>query len=248
MASSLLRTCCCTPSTAAAAAAPLAEPRRGATASNVAVRLSQLCSELRWSGGHPTSLFLNRGYTARDSRRQKRFSAVCMVLPAGDTQVESPKVNWESRAVKSFSMSELEARKLRYPNTGTESILLGILTEGTSEAARYLRKNGVTLFGAKEEIIKLLGKADMYYFSPEHPPLTDSAQKALEWAVDPKNIPEGVSDRELSTTMLVLGIWAQKGSGGQKVLEKLGINDEKIAELAATMKNSPASNYQQLVK
>lgn len=60
---------------------------------------------------------------------------------------------------------------------------------GTSEAARYLRKNGVTLFGAKEEIIKLLGKADMYYFSPEHPPLTDSAQKALEWAVDPKNIP-----------------------------------------------------------
>lgn len=35
--------------------------------------------------------------------------------------------------------------------------------------------------------------------------------------------------------MLVLGIWAQKGSGGQKVLEKLGINDEKIAELAATV-------------
>lgn len=60
---------------------------------------------------------------------------------------------------------------------------------GTSEAARYLRRNGVTLFGAKEEIIKLLGKADMYFFSAEHPPLTSSAQKALIWAADPKNKP-----------------------------------------------------------
>jgi len=45
-------------------------------------------------------------------------------------RVEAPKVNWEARAVKSFSMAELEARKLKYPNTGTESLLLGILTEG----------------------------------------------------------------------------------------------------------------------
>jgi hypothetical protein len=65
----------------------------------------------------------------------------------------------------------------------------GWLCVGTSEAARFLRRNGVTLFGAKEEIIKLLGKADMYFFSPEHPPLTSSAQKALAWASDPKNKP-----------------------------------------------------------
>lgn len=38
--------------------------------------------------------------------------------------------------------------------------------------------------------------------------------------------------------MLVLGIWAQEGSAGQKVLEALGINDEKIAELAATVSTS----------
>jgi hypothetical protein len=29
----------------------------------------------------------------------------------------------------------------------------------------------------------------MYFFSPEHPPLTSSAQKALAWASDPKNKP-----------------------------------------------------------
>ena len=56
-----------------------------------------------------------------------------------------------------------------------------------------MRKNGVTLFGAKDEIIKLLGKADMYFFSPEHPPLTTSAQKALNWAIDTKNRPGNCS-------------------------------------------------------
>jgi hypothetical protein len=60
---------------------------------------------------------------------------------------------------------------------------------GTSEAARFLRRNGFTLSGVREEIVKLLGKADMYFFSPEHPPLTESAQKALNWATDEKNIP-----------------------------------------------------------
>jgi hypothetical protein len=57
---------------------------------------------------------------------------------------------------------------------------------GTSQAARYLRAHGITLFGVRDETIKLLGKADMYYFSPEHPPLTEPAQKALDWAVDEK--------------------------------------------------------------
>lgn len=38
----------------------------------------------------------------------------------------------------------------------------------------------------REEIVKLLGKADMYFFSPEHPPLTEEAQRALDWAVEQK--------------------------------------------------------------
>ena len=37
---------------------------------------------------------------------------------------------WSARAIKSFTMAELEARKLKYPNTGTEALLMGILVEG----------------------------------------------------------------------------------------------------------------------
>ena len=37
---------------------------------------------------------------------------------------------WSERGIKSYAMGELEARKLKYPNTGTEALLMGILVEG----------------------------------------------------------------------------------------------------------------------
>ena len=39
-------------------------------------------------------------------------------------------IRWSARAIRSFAMAELEARKLKYPNTGTEALLMGILVEG----------------------------------------------------------------------------------------------------------------------
>ncbi|CAK9259967.1 unnamed protein product [Sphagnum jensenii] len=141
---------------------------------------------------------------------------------------------WEARAVKSYSMAELEARKLKYSTTGTEALVMGILTEGTSAAAKFLRKNGITLFGIRDETVKLLGKADMYFFSPEHPPLTQPAQDALDWALDEKSR-LGI-DGEVSTTLLLLGIWAQKGSAGQTILSSLGFDDKMATELTASLK------------
>lgn len=60
------------------------------------------------------------------------------------------------------------------------------MDSGTSLAAKFLRANGITLLKVREEAIKLLGKADMYFFSPEHPPLTEDAQRVLDWAIDKK--------------------------------------------------------------
>ena len=65
-------------------------------------------------------------------------------------------------------------------------VLKFICSAGTSLAAKFLYANGITLFKVREETVKLLGKADMYFFSPEHPPLTEAAQRALDWAVDQK--------------------------------------------------------------
>jgi len=49
-----------------------------------------------------------------------------------------------------------------------------------------LRANGITLLNVREEAANVLGKSEMFYFSPMHPPLTEAAQRALDWAVNEK--------------------------------------------------------------
>ncbi|XP_075107000.1 ATP-dependent Clp protease ATP-binding subunit CLPT1, chloroplastic-like [Nicotiana tabacum] len=114
-------------------------------------------------------------------RRRSTEATVSFSLPTAKPERAPSEIQpkWSARAIKAFAMAELEARKLKYPNTGTEALLMGILVEGTSLAAKFLRANGVTLLKARDETVKLLGKSDMYFFSPEHPPLTEPAQRAL---------------------------------------------------------------------
>ncbi|KAK9143679.1 hypothetical protein Syun_013079 [Stephania yunnanensis] len=182
--------------------------------------------------------------------RKRRCSTVMTVsfsLPTANPERSStdkaPK--WSARSIKSFAMGELEARKLKYPKTGTEALLMGILVEGTSNAAKFLRANGVTLFKVRDETIKLLGKSDMYFFSPEHPPLTEPAQRALDWAVDEK-LKSGDSG-EITTSHLLLGIWSEKESAGHKILAALGFDDTKAAELAKSVDEDATLSYRKCV-
>ncbi|KAJ0106471.1 hypothetical protein Patl1_18634 [Pistacia atlantica] len=183
------------------------------------------------------------------SKRRTIAATVLSSLPTATPNGIGSAPKWSCRAIKSFAMAELEARKLKYPNTGTEALLMGILIEGTSEAAKFLRANGVTLFKMREETVKLLGKGDMYFFSPEHPPLTEAAQRAIDKAIDQKlksaqvtvtfenyveNSQHGISlcdSGEITTCNLLLGIWSEVDSAGHKIMAALGFNDDKAKEL-----------------
>ncbi|XP_023552673.1 ATP-dependent Clp protease ATP-binding subunit CLPT1, chloroplastic-like [Cucurbita pepo subsp. pepo] len=186
----------------------------------------------RSNATHSVSKFTRRATTA----------TVSFSLPASKPEGVSPDKlpKWSARAIKSFAMGELEARKLKYPNTGTEALLMGILIEGTNIAARFLRANGITLFKVREETVKLLGKSDMYFFSPEHPPLTESAQRALDWAVAEK-LKSGQSG-EITTGHLLLAIWSEE-SAGRKILATLGFDDEKAKEIEKTVDNDATFSY-----
>lgn len=166
-------------------------------------------------------------------RRRSTVATVAFSLPITRPESSEKQPKWSSRAIQAFVMAELEARKLKYPNTGTEALLMGILVEGTSLAAKFLRANGVTFFKVSEETLKLLGRSDMYYFSPEHPPLTKPAQKALDWAVNEK-LKSG-EDGEITVTHIALGIWSVKESAGHKIMSTFGFDDEKAKELAKFM-------------
>ncbi|CAN6301564.1 unnamed protein product [Urochloa humidicola] len=166
--------------------------------------------------------------------RGRRVGAVIAQLPTTHPEVASgdKKIRWSSRAVRSFAMAELEARKMRYPTTGTEGLLMGILVEGTSGAAKLLRANGITLLKVREEAANVLGKSEMFYFSPMHPPLTEAAQRALDWAINEK-LKSG-EDGEVTANHLLLGIWSDKKSAGHKILASLGFDDDKASLLAKT--------------
>lgn len=121
---------------------------------------------------------------------------------------------------------------MRYPTTGTEGLLMGILVEGTSDAAKLMRANGITLLTVRDAAATILGKSEMFYFSPMHPPLTESAQRALDWAVNEK-LKSG-EDGEVTANHLFLAIWSDKESAGHKVLASLGFDDQKASLLAKT--------------
>lgn len=125
-------------------------------------------------------------------------------------------------------MAELEARKLKYPTTGSEALLMGILTEGTSHASKVLRGHGLKLFDVRDETIELLGRADMYFSPAERPPLTEFAQRALDWAVGEQ---ERTGAKEVTPEHVLLGIWVQEDSAGHQILAKLGFNEQMAEEI-----------------
>jgi len=162
-------------------------------------------------------------------------ATVSLLLPtAKPERTSSEKLpKWSARATRAYSLGQVEAHKLKYPKTGTESLLMGILVEGTSFAAQYLRENGITFYKVREEAINLLGTSVDKYYAPDDPPLTEPAQRAVDWAVDEK-LKSGESG-EITTTHLFLGIWSEKDYAGHKILETLGFDDEKAKELAKSI-------------
>ncbi|XP_057524625.1 ATP-dependent Clp protease ATP-binding subunit CLPT2, chloroplastic-like isoform X1 [Amaranthus tricolor] len=178
---------------------------------------------------HPSSRLTH--VSPFSSKSRHICATIAFSLPTGTSErVLGDKVpKWSWRAIKSFAMGELEARKLKYPTTGTEALLMGILIEGTGLASRFLREHGITLTKVREESIKLLGKGDLYFFSPEHPPLTESAQKALDWAL--KHKLKSGENGEITTIDLLLGVWSEEESAGHRILAALGFDDQKAQKL-----------------
>ncbi|MBC7324426.1 MAG: ATP-dependent Clp protease ATP-binding subunit ClpC, partial [Moorella sp. (in: Bacteria)] len=60
------------------------------------------------------------------------------------------------RANRVLRLAQEEARVLRHPAIGTEHILLGILREGDSVAARALTSLGVNVKAVRDEVRKII--------------------------------------------------------------------------------------------
>ncbi|CAL5185051.1 unnamed protein product [Lathyrus oleraceus] len=201
---------------------------------------NQSCT-LSFTSLFPTKLVLQRPISStrsisitncRASSATVPFSPPTDPNPQSGEPKKTPNPKWSARAIKSYAMAELETRKLKYPKVGTETLLMGILVEGTSKAAKFLRANGITYLKVRKQTLELLGKSDFHFSSPIIPSLTKPLQKALDWAINEK-LKSG-EEGETNVTHLLIGIWSQEESAGRKVLSALGFNDEKAEEIAKT--------------
>ncbi|XP_057853158.1 ATP-dependent Clp protease ATP-binding subunit CLPT1, chloroplastic isoform X1 [Cryptomeria japonica] len=173
-------------------------------------------------------------YRARKARYvSQRPLTILMNLPTANPEwAANGKIpKWSESSIRSFCLGESVARKVRYPSLGTEALLMGILMEGTSPTVKFLRANGFTLSKVREEMISLIGLPSIWDTKVEAEiPVSEDAQKALDLAVEEK-IKLGQSD-EVTSSHMLLGIWAQKGCTGQQILANLGFDEQKAKELS----------------
>ena len=84
--------------------------------------------------------------------------------------------------IKVVVTAQEEARKIGNNFVGTEQILLGLIAETSGIGGRILRKYGVTLRLAREEIKRLVGRGSG--FVAVEIPFTPRARRVLENAID----------------------------------------------------------------
>jgi ATP-dependent Clp protease ATP-binding subunit ClpA len=125
-----------------------------------------------------------------------------------------------------------EARLLGHDYIGTEHLLLGLLAENESVAARALRALNVTLDAARDQVRQIIGLG--HHEQADHIPFTPRAKKVLELSLR-----EALSLKSdyIGTEHLLLGLITEGMGVGAQILVKLGTPPQttraKAIELAA---------------
>jgi ATP-dependent Clp protease ATP-binding subunit ClpC len=89
---------------------------------------------------------------------------------------------FNEKAIKSVVLSQEEARKSGYNLVGSEHLLLGVIGEGSSTAAKVLESKGIDLQQTRKLIEQIVGKGGG--FSPANIPFTPRVKKIFESAFE----------------------------------------------------------------
>ena len=116
-----------------------------------------------------------------------------------------------------------EARAMNYPAVGTEHLLLGILREGESVAARALTDIDVNLEQVREIVLKTLAPGNEPVGSEIA--ITPRVKKVLALAQD-EAVRWGVN--YIGTEHILLGILREGEGVASQVLEELGVEPDKV--------------------
>lgn len=127
------------------------------------------------------------------------------------------------KAIKAIMLAQEEARRLGHHLVGTEQILLGLIGEGSSDAARVLSDAGVTLKAARAEVEKIIGRGSG--FMPAELPFTPKVRRIFEQALHEAR---QRGNNFVSPEHLLLAL-IEIGEGvAIRVLQNLGVDSERV--------------------
>ncbi len=144
------------------------------------------------------------------------------LFPKGRPGVRESFESLTKRARRVLELSQEEARHFQHHYIGTEHLLLGLLREGEGVAAQVLKRLGVDLEQARNQVIFIIGQGD--HPTTSELPMTPRAKKVLEFAFDEAL---RLGHRFLGTEHLLLGMLREGEGVAAQVLKKLGVDLEE---------------------
>ena len=133
---------------------------------------------------------------------------------------------WEpftERARRAIILAQEEAQKLGNSYIGTEHLLLGIVNEGESVAAKVLENLGISLDKVRKEVEAIVGKGNQ---TTQHEMVfTPRAKRVIELAFEEAR---SLSHNYIGTEHLLLGLVREGEGVAARVLSNLGVDPVKI--------------------
>src|SRR5438270_2426676 len=127
------------------------------------------------------------------------------------------------RARKVLQLAQEEAQRFNHNYIGTEHLLLGLVREGEGVAAKVLSNLGIELTKVRSAVEFIIGRGERQVQSEIG--LTPRAKKVIELAVDAAR---RLGHHYIGTEHLLLGLIREGEGIAAGVLERLGVNLEKV--------------------
>jgi hypothetical protein len=147
--------------------------------------------------------------------------------PKPDTEM-----SWEwiakkftEKAVKVIQLAQEEARRAGHNFVGTEQLMLGLIGEGTSIAAKALKSSGVNLKDARTEVSKIIGRGSG--FISAQIPFTPRSKRVMGFAVTKA---QECGQKRIGPEHILLGLLREGEGVGVRALENLGVNLQKLSD------------------
>ncbi|EDZ96877.1 ATPase AAA-2 domain protein [Limnospira maxima CS-328] len=130
---------------------------------------------------------------------------------------------FSDKAIKAVMLSQEEARRLGHNFVGTEQLLLGIIGEGTSIAAKVLSDQNLNLDNTRREIESIIGRGSG--LMPPEIPFTPRAKRVFESAMKEAR---QLGNNYIAPEHILLGLLQDEEGVAAKVLENFGIERRQL--------------------